>query len=496
MAKIIDLATLAKTSIDNNDFFVISNTATTNSRKVNVAGLFPSLVTLGTGSESLWSSITNKNQLNFKGIKSGDTDLLTVSTVSDNIVLTPLEAGIDLSLCNNTSSQFMSGVDFTKVVTGTNNVVNGGTGLSTISKGAVLYASLDDTIAGTAAMSTNGQLLIGNASTGIPTLATLTGGTNVTITNTAGAISIAASLGTMAANLDMGPSTTYNIDLTNGAGYLSGDGTDEGVTVDNDGKVFMGVDANKAFNNALTLDNGISFVTNAPTIQPVATTSTTAGLALSLKAGDSANAAAGQVNVTAGTASGSGQGGHVYVTAGRDTSGSSDGEIYMRTYTGSNETNAIIVRSEGQDVEIVTGNLIMSTKGIYMRSASAPDVIKYQGAEAETDDGTAVVTATNIKTGIVVCTPTADRSKATDTASNLISGLGLAVNGDSWDFSFINLATDGTSFVTITAGSGVTLTGSMIVSAQYAAEDAFTSGVGRFRVRRTSGSAVTVYRIG
>ena len=495
MARIIDLATLAKTSIDNNDFFVISNTAGSTSKKVNAAGLFPSLVTAGTGSEALFSSITNKNQLNFKGIKSGDTSLLTVSTVSDNIVLTALESGIDLSLCNNTTSQFMTGVDFTSTVTGVNPVTNGGTGLETISKGAVLYASANDVIAGTSAMSTNGQLLIGNATTGIPSLATITGGTNVTVTNSAGGISIEASLGTMAANLDMGPSTTYNIDLTNGAGYLSGDGTDEGVTVDNDGKVFMGVDANKAFNNALTLDNGISFVANAPTIQPAATTGGTAGLALSLKAGDSASAAAGQVNITAGTASGNAAGGSIVLTAGRDTSGSADGTISFRTYTSATPTTALSIAAEGQDVTIDTGNLIMGSKGIYMNS-SVGDIVKFQGNPANTADDTSVISAADVKTGIVTCTPTADRTKGTDTASNLISGLNLNTNGDSWDFSLISLATDGTSDITISAGSGVTLVGNMKVKSQDDADDAGYAGVGRFRVRRTTASAVTIYRIG
>ena len=93
------------------------------------------------------------------------------------------------------------------------------------------------------------------------------------------------------------------------------------------------------------------------------------------------------------------------------------------------------------------------------------------------------------------CTPTADRSKATDTATNLISTLALENDGDSYDFSLINLATDGTSFITITAGTGVTLVGCMIVSAQDTAENAFTSGVGRFKVRRTASDAVIIYRI-
>ena len=131
-----------------------------------------------------------------------------------------------------------------------------------------------------------------------------------------------------------------------------------------------------------------------------------------------------------------------------------------------------------------------------MRAAASPDVIKYQGAPATTDDGTTAVSAANILTGIVQCTPSADRSKATDTASNLISGLGLLVDNDAFDWSFINLTTDGADAVTLTAGTGVTLVGRMVIMAQDATEDAIAEGVARFRIRRTGASAVTMYRIG
>ena len=137
MANITDLTTLAKTSVDTYDYFLISNSVSKLAKKISVSSLFPTFSTTGTGSEDIWINITNKNQLNFKGIKSGDTDLLTVTTTSNNIVLTALEAGIDLSLCNNTTSGFLSGVDFTGTVTGECAVPNGGTGLSTIAKGSV-----------------------------------------------------------------------------------------------------------------------------------------------------------------------------------------------------------------------------------------------------------------------------------------------------------------------------------------------------------------------
>ena len=123
-------------------------------------------------------------------------------------------------------------------------------------------------------------------------------------------------------------------------------------------------------------------------------------------------------------------------------------------------------------------------------------VIRHQGAEATTADSTAVVTAANVLTQIVKCTPGADRSKATDTAANFVSGLNLTADNDSFDFHFINLATDGTSAVTLTAGSGVTLVGRMVIMAQDAAEDAVAEGVATFRLRRTGATAVTIYRIG
>ena len=222
-----------KTSVTSSHYIPV-----TSKLKFQLQSLFPSVSTAGTGSESLFSSITNKNQLNFKGIKSGDTGLLTVTTATNNIVLTALEAGIDLSKCDNSTSNFISTVALASDVSGILSVVNGGTGLSTIPKGSLLYGSATGTIAATSPMATNGQLLIGNATNGYPSVATLTAGTNMTITNAAGAITLASTFATAAANIDL---STYNINLDAAAGqsWLSGDGTDEGVTVDANGRVII-----------------------------------------------------------------------------------------------------------------------------------------------------------------------------------------------------------------------------------------------------------------
>ena len=385
MAKLTNLTTLAKTSVVNTDYLLVTNSTSQNSKKISVSTLFPAFATSGASSEDLWVSVTNKNQLNFKGIKSGDTGVLTVATTDNNIVLTALEAGIDLSLCNNTTSGFSAGVDFTGVVTGENPVINGGTGLYTIAKGAILYASATNTIAASTAMSTNGQLLIGNTTTGYPSVATLTAGTNVTITNTAGAISIAASLATLAANLDC---DNNNIDL--GTGWLSGNGTAEGINIDSAGKVFIGEDTpTAAFVDSLNIEGGIRFTNNsAPTIKPTATTGSNVGMAVTLEGGGSETGAAGNLNLTGGTASGNAAGGSVILTAGRDTSGSSDGNIQLKTYTAGTATAGLTVAAEGQNVTVDTGNLIITAadKGII-----------------HTNSGT-VTQATNHTTGVTMNT--------------------------------------------------------------------------------------------
>lgn len=386
--------TLTKTDINSNDIFRVTNKATGKKRKLAVETMMPSLATSGVSSEQLYVSITNKNQLNFKGIKSGDTGLLTVATTSNNIVLTVLEAGIDLSLCNNATSGFLTGVDFTGTVTGECGVTNGGTGLSTIAKGAILYADAADSISATTAMSTNGQLLIGNATNGYPSVATLTEGTNIDIANAAGAITISATLTTLTADLDC---AGFDIDLH--TGYLSADGSSAGIRVTGNNSYF-GASANYFDDDQLNLGNGgIRFGnTFAPTIKPNATTSSTAGKSVTIEGGASASAAAGNLNLTGGTASGNGAGGSVIVTAGRDTSGSSDGDIQLKTYTGGTATAGLTVAAEGQNVTVDTGNLVITEalKGIVHTGKVTPTQSTDHSTTVTANATSGVITLANV----------------------------------------------------------------------------------------------------
>lgn len=515
MAKrIIDLGLKSKSASVSNERLVIQNSKTSESSAYKLEDVFPVLQDGSTtsGTKSLGSALgtstltplfvgggfgntitgNEKNTLIFKGIRSNDTVLeiknetLSSDLTKTNLVLDINQAQLDLSACNNTSSAFLSQATLSNSahVTGTLKVANGGTGATAFADKSVIITqdSGTDTLAAVA-MSTNGQVLIGGSSG--PAVGTLTAGTNITITNSDGGISIASAIGTISSSLDMANNT---IDL--GTGFLSGDGSAEGIRLDSAGKVFIGSSTpTPYFTNDLNINSSISLgPSNGSTAQSIAMNACTSGSSPALTiSGSSASGtgnAGGKVVVQAGAGDTNGNGGDTEIHGGLRAGSGTDGSVVIKTGSSGTATTAVTV-DNSQNVTFAAGVIQRGDAG----------VVLHQNTPATTDDGTAVVSAANVLTGIVTCTPTADRSKATDTAANYISTLGLTADDDAFDFSVINLATDGTSFVTLTAGTGVTLVGAAVISAQDAAEDAFTSGVGRFRIRRTGSAAVSVYRI-
>ena len=144
-------------------------------------------------------------------------------------------------------------------------VASGGTGAATLTDGGVLLGS------GTGAVTalgqaTNGQLVVG--STGAdPVLATLTGGANITVTNSAGGISIAAS--------GLGSGTVQSVTAT---------GNENGITLTSDGDTV---------NPALTLGGALANVTNAQLSNSAITVGSTA-----ISLGASATTIAGLTSIT------------------------------------------------------------------------------------------------------------------------------------------------------------------------------------------------------
>ena len=456
MAEITSLSTLSKTSVASTDFLLVANSSTKAAKKLQLQTLFPAVSTAGTSSETIYTSatLTNKNQIVFKGIKSGDTGLLTVATSSNNIELTVLEAGIDLSLCNNTTSGFLTGVDFSGTVTGECGVTNGGTGLSTISKGQLLYASADNVIAATTAMSTNGQLLIGNATNGYPSVATLTAGSNMTIVNGAGTIELRASLSSLAANLDTG---SYNIDLN--TNYISDDGSDRGIYVHTNGKVILNdsgstlttADATGQLNiqgtttTAITIGNSGAYQVNYD-ITTTTSGSGTNGAKLNIYAGTAGGGdkAGGALALFGGTATGTGAGGNVDLLAGDSASGT-PGSVLLRTYTtGGSATTAVTVDSN-QDVTVNAGSLIIAgaTEGI-----------------VHTNSGT-VTQATDHTTGVTL-----------NATSGIIQLAAVALNAaTNAEFTFTNSTIQADSVILLTVQDENTTNNAQLTAAVHTIDD-------------------------
>lgn len=347
MAEITSLSTMAKSNIGTNDYFVVANKSTKKARKISAQSFFASLTTVGTGGENLYISVTNRNQINMKGIKSGDTGLLTVATADDNILLTVLEAGIDLSLCNNTASAFLSSVDFSKGSLGTLGVSNGGTGLNTIPKGSLLYTTATDAVS-SVALSGNGQLLIGDAVKGYPVLGNITStGSTLVVTNGAGTINLeVASASALSTTLDAGR-FNFNLNTAAGTSFLTGDGSNEGLTIDTIGRVFVGdstptvpsltagLTIGGSSSNAIEIGNVNAY--GARTIKFADSAAGIAGMSGKILGATpaSGNVNGGDVTVEAGQASDNGVGGNVIIHGG-DADTSTGGGISFKTYTSKN----------------------------------------------------------------------------------------------------------------------------------------------------------------
>ena len=364
MPKVSSFTTLAKTSVGANDYFLIANTSSPTNYKILAQDFFPSLNTVGTSSEALFINVTTRNVLNFKGIKSL-TNLISVATASNNIVIDFDPSLLDLSLCDNSTSQFLSSVSLTSDVTGVLPLANGGTGASTLLSNAVLLGNGTSAIS-TVGAATDGQLIIGK--TGLaPVLATLTAGTNISITNGPGSITINASMSTAAAALNSGGFNIYNV------GWLSGDGANEGIKVDSSGRVFAGSSAPTSFftgdlnvNQDIYLKGGVT--------QYVKQADSSSGTSLlALQGGNRITSAGvgGGVRILGGNSVGANQAGSIALYTGNHDGTGSAGDIVFYGYTAAAALQEIM-RLVGSDKKV----------GINNSSPSAPLDVKQDDASA------------------------------------------------------------------------------------------------------------------
>lgn len=346
MATITSLSALAKTSVSANDYLLTANAVTPANNKFLLQDLFPTVNTLGTSSESLFVNITNKNTLNFKGIKSLNA-ILTVATASNNITLQVNEAAIDLANCDNTTAGFLTTVPLATAVTGTLPIANGGTGVTTLGTNSFFYSNGLGALT-TLAFGTNGQIMIGR--TGLaPVMANLTAGSNVSITNGSGTITIAASLATLTNTVN---AAGYNI---YGLGWLSGDTGNRGLKVNTTGQVFVGSGTPTPFYSGdLNVASNIYVTGNvAQTIGSILT-ATVAPTTLTIKSAD-ANASnkGGSLHIKAGNSQGVNLGGELEFFAGNhDGTGGSGNITFFGWSSAANIQQIMTLKGESKYVGV------------------------------------------------------------------------------------------------------------------------------------------------
>ena len=151
------------------------------------------------------------------------------------------------------------------------------------------------------------------------------------------------------------------------------------------------------------------------------------------------------------------------------------------TISGTGVSNCII---ESDQQCTISGNV---------RFTGSTPVHMHQVAPEALADDTAIIAKGMFKKRLMTINAGDARSKATDTAANIVDECALDSDGDSFDIAIINTNTTTDHILTITAGSGVTLVGDMLCYPYVTGED--TSGSAMFRVRRTGASAVTIYRL-
>ena len=468
MAKVETFPLLGTTSVlADHVIYVVNETADTDN-KLQLNTLFPTISDNGSAGQLLHTgSLTNLTQINLKKIATASTSsgALTATTHADgHLLISLVEASLNLANCSNSSSGFITTVNLaTNVGSTILPVANGGTGAASLTDGGILLGSGTGAVTAMAVLAkgsiiagdgttdpavvtvgTNGYLLQADSTAGagvswLQTLPVANGGTGAT-TLTANGVLIgngtsavtsvalatkgqilvgdgtgnpsALTVGTdgqlLMANAAAGsgvqwinnhldlldefvmPGSTV-LDMNNniidlGTGWLSGNGTAEGINIDAAGKVFIGEDTPTAFfDTALNFIGDIT-VSGASVFQAKAVSG--AGSNISLIAGGSTGAAGGGMVVKGGNSTGgNGNGGNLTLGGGIKNGSGTDGTIVFKT----GDTEAMSITA-AQDLNV--------KKSIIFNDATEGIVYTSMGTVTQASNHSTTVTV-NAMAGVI-----------------------------------------------------------------------------------------------
>ena len=299
--------------------------------KFKANDFFTKVISVGTGSSLI--SKSNLNSVSLKTLSSAGSQLkVTDGTAGITFGLT--ESEVNLKNCDNTESGFISTVDLhSDVGTSILPIINGGTGSND-------QASALNLITNSASATANQVLKSdGTSASWIAIDSLITAGTGLEWNTTTTPYTLDVTLDdvTFTSNITFNNTVTissYNLGI--GSGWISNDGTSEGINIDTSGRVFMGPTTPTAVFDttgtaALTLGDNLSFNSGGTRAINMVSPTTGAGDEFQIlgSAPTASNQAGGAVTLKGGVGSGSGAGGAINLYAGDSTSGDGDINIYV-----------------------------------------------------------------------------------------------------------------------------------------------------------------------
>jgi len=345
-----------------NSYIYVLNTATNIGSKVLLSDVTKeqSPNTVGNGSSIFKSMGAGGLKMNLRSLSSQH-NFLTIIQTTDTINFNFRENFLDLSLCSNTNSKFLTTVDLTADVTTTIlPVANGGTGAATLTDGGILLGSGTGAITAMDVLAA-GTIIQGDGTTDPTTLALGTAGKVLTVNSGATAVEWATAVntwnGTATSDLDM---ANYDIDL--GTGWLSGDGTHEGINIDSDGKVFIGANTpTAAFTSDVNL-MGAAITLHAPAsgndvVLDYKDTATGNGDNAYIYGSDAGgtNSAGGPLTIKSGDGNGSGNGGALLLYPGAGGASGAWGDTSIYSKVSSTVIPTVVIKGATSRVSIQSG---------------------------------------------------------------------------------------------------------------------------------------------
>lgn len=204
-------------------------------------------------------------------------------------------------------------------------------------------------------------------------------------------------------------------------------------------------------------------------------------------AGTAGNSTGGIGKVVGGAGQGTAAGGKAQVTGGASGAGATGngGAVEL--------TGGAAGSTDGNGGSVVLAGGALAGTGVAGMIIERSVKLVRQAAPATATD-TATLTAAQLLSGIVLSTPTAAAAYTMPLATDVDTAIPDSAANDAFDFTVVNLATNGAFDITMTTNTGWTITGggNMVVESNDA--DRAQSSA-RFRARKTGTGAWSLYRI-